>query len=764
MKITIDNYDGLGGVDYTGALSGTDSLTIVRRLNEPSYCNVTLATSGLAIPVSGGRVVVNADNGTPLFTGYVSAAPARVYAGLSVTGPAYQLQVAGVSDEVTLDARVSQRTIECVATSVGDLLQRMTTRASTNPLPISGDSLSTMVGGFQPLAGKSWSSNAGALANAARAAYKAVNEAVLVSNVGDHVHTLSESDGTLDRGALRGGRIRMTANDVTVFGKKEPQAYVTEIFAGDGITSIFELGESPLMESASLLSDTFSGMHIDPQTWIVADANSLFSLTAQGLTIGGGQGASGNSSVSAVDTVEMGGVLTIELSGVQIAGLGEAYLAGLTSDLGSAADFFAGFHLRPSGTAMVAVPMVQGIEAGASTTLQTGHTYTLRVRFHCRDKQRALQSYNVGGANGALLLGSQTLSAGGDLVIEIQETTGGSLLPTTVLYDGSVMQAPSICTPVVINSLSFMGSIANFDMKRPGDVWVRVAASGSSAATQRLGAAAQSAEAKVTSTGRLTFYPGSIPPAGSAITVNYRIGGDAVARMTAPMTAVAGGPAAGSLIVTAEHPETRSSADCENAALALLSISTWGDGAWKGSYSCWNPHQTADVWPGDLLQVEAPSAEISSDLLVRSVQIRATSCMPELLNYVIGFANEWAEPLSLKVNEGAPLNAWLPGTALTSSTALLSLRDLTVSDVSKTQIEIQAGVSAPSGGGFEVRRSDWKFGAGDGADLVLRSPVPNFTIVREAAVEHYYIRMYDNATPPNYSRFSSAVFVNIATQ
>jgi hypothetical protein len=97
-------------------------------------------------------------------------------------------------------------------------------------------------------------------------------------------------------------------------------------------------------------------------------------------------------------------------------------------------------------------------------------------------------------------------------------------------------------------------------------------------------------------------------------------------------------------------------------------------------------------------------------------------------------------------------------------TALASLRDLVVAGVSATQIQVQAGMAPPTGGGFEVRRSDETFGAGDGADLVLRSPVANFTIVREAPVERYYVRTYDGATPPNYSRFSSAIFVNISMQ
>jgi len=29
-------------------------------------------------------------------------------------------------------------------------------------------------------------------------------------------------------------------------------------------------------------------------------------------------------------------------------------------------------------------------------------------------------------------------------------------------------------------------------------------------------------------------------------------------------------------------------------------------------------------------------------------------------------------------------------------------------------------------------------------------------------MEQYFIRLYDGSTPPNYSRFSSAVFVNVA--
>jgi hypothetical protein len=759
VKITIDNLDGNGALDYTGALSSAAPLTMERKLNQPSSCVFHVAQGSLAVPASGARIVVTADNGVVLFTGYAIAAPARVYAGMGTTGPAYVLEVSCLSDEIVLDARVSEKTIECVATSVGDLLTKITGRATTGELSMSGDATSTRIGGFQPLAGKSWSENVGALGNAARASYRVVNNNLIFDNIGDQVHTLAESDGSFDHGAFQGERMRLAVNDVTVCGKEEPQAYVAEIFQGDGVTSVFQLGESPLMEKATLLFDTFSGSVIDTQSWVVVDGAGHISLTARGLTLGGGQGASGSSSVVAVDSVEMGGVLLIELSGLEIDSLGEGYFASLSAGLLNPVNLVAGFHVRPNGTSMVVAPMVLGTEAGATATLQTGHTYTLRLRFHCKDRQRVLQSYSAGGASGPVQLGGQILTAEADLVMEVQETTGGAQFPVTVLYDGSVTQVPQSCTPVVLDSISFLGSVASFELTRPGEVWVTCTASGSAAATQRLGASAQTSQAKITSTGRLSFYPGYVPASATVVRVNYRIGGRAVARMAVPTSSPAS-----SLILTAEHPVTRTSADCENAALALLNTSTWADGAWKGTYSCWNPHQSADMWPGDLLQVEAPSASMSSQLLVRSVEIRATSCAPELLSYTAAFANEWAEALSLKMNEGAPLSAWLPPTALTASTALASARDLLVSSVSMTQIQVQAGLTPPTGGGFEVRRSDWKFGAGDGADLVLRSPVANFTIVREAPVERYYVRMYDGATPPNYSRFSSAIFVNAATQ
>ena len=50
MKITIDNLDGNGALDYTSSLSGAAPLTIERKLNQPSSCTLSVAQASLAVP------------------------------------------------------------------------------------------------------------------------------------------------------------------------------------------------------------------------------------------------------------------------------------------------------------------------------------------------------------------------------------------------------------------------------------------------------------------------------------------------------------------------------------------------------------------------------------------------------------------------------------------------------------------------------------------------------------------------------------------
>jgi len=106
-----------------------------------------------------------------------------------------------------------------------------------------------------------------------------------------------------------------------------------------------------------------------------------------------------------------------------------------------------------------------------------------------------------------------------------------------------------------------------------------------------------------------------------------------------------------------------------------------------------------------------------------------------------------------------PADAWLP--AAIAPTVLANLTSLTVTTLTGSTVGINAGITSPTGGGFEIRRRDFAFMAGEDPGLVMRSTVPNMTFSRETANDRFYIRMYDGSTPPNYSQFSTALFINL---
>src|SRR5208283_1986193 len=100
MKITIQ------GQDYTAALDAVRPLTIERRINEPSICELWLslpANGSLAAPSRNQSLAVTGDDGTTYFTGYIAVSPLPQYAGMALDGPRYRISLQAVSDELLLD-------------------------------------------------------------------------------------------------------------------------------------------------------------------------------------------------------------------------------------------------------------------------------------------------------------------------------------------------------------------------------------------------------------------------------------------------------------------------------------------------------------------------------------------------------------------------------------------------------------------------------------------------------------------------------------
>lgn len=434
MTLTIDNLTGLGPLDYSSAIAADAPLKIVRTLNKPSVLSGLLQLNPQQpIPARRGRIIATADNGTLLFTGYLAVEPVALYVGVSTTGAVYGYEISAISDEWQLDKQPLPILGATLDTAAGAALSALTQRVGAGILSTGGVAPGRSIGVFEPSQTETWSANADALANSAYAAYRVLDSALTLQPAGTVTHALNfdtagdagsgsdASGGTVSIAALQTAAVKELANDVTLSGAIEPTAYIRESFVGDGTTTVFQLSESPFRPAAAkrnLLTDSFNKAAIDPQIWAITDPGSHLSLGAAGLILSGGNGFDGQTNLAALDPVEIGGSLLIEAGSVLINPASQGILCGLYTGPIETANCFAGFNLRQSSGATVMTPMIDGVEVGTSFSVQTGHAYTLRLRLHCPEMQRVLQTYYAtidgviesfgGGAVAAPLCSSST--------------------------------------------------------------------------------------------------------------------------------------------------------------------------------------------------------------------------------------------------------------------------------------------------------------------------------------------------------------------
>ncbi len=788
MRLTIDNLDGLGAVDYSAAIDTSEALAIQRTLNAPSIAKGLLCLEGtsLAVPARRGRVILTSAAGVVLFTGYLTTEPVPVYAGVASEGSVYRLAFSAVSDEWLLDKQTGGALLGSASGSpAGTALTAIATRAGAGTLTSTGATDSRAVGVLESQADLAWSGQAGLLSNASYSAYRVLNGALQMTQAGSVVHAFSDGDGSLSLAELKTASVRELANDVTLSGAMEPSVYWTEVFLGDGTTTVFDLQGEPDAPGAghgTLVADPFTGTSFDLQRWEINDPGSHLSVgggtSGAGLSMTGGNGVDGGTVLQAWDTLEVGGTLVAQMSGVVLAAASAGVVCGMYQGSVLQANCFAGFNVRQAGGQTVLTPMVNGVEMGTTFTLISGHSYTLRLRMHCVEMLRVRQNYyamvDVSGGGQVQAFGGGLVSAPAALVFEIRDEGSSSNTPITVLYDGTVASSPALVTFVAINSVQLFGSIGNVLLTRTGSAWVRsLNATTGTPFTRLIGKASQGADCSVTSsaTGKVTFFPGRAPAVGEYVTVSYRGRRRAVARFAdaASLAAEAAGGGVGTArwLGKTVSPMARCTADCESAAQAVLSFSTNRAAATRGRYTAIHAAGGGDIWPGDVLALTTNGDLVN--VVVRSVEVQEQGTSPEALTYGIVFANDWAEGLGLKLSEAIAADALLPQTALelasgASAPVLANLQQLTFV-ASATALTVDAGMTPPAGGGFEVRRRDGGFGAAGtssaSGDLVLRSPVRGFTIPRAVVQEAFFVRMYDASTPPLYSRESTAIYTDL---
>jgi len=776
MKLTIDNLQGLGALDYTASLDATVGERIERTLNQPGRLSFSLTAdeSGFVLPLAGARVTLVKADGEYLFTGYLSEAPAREYLGWGEKGPVYRYDLAAESDEVLLDRKVLPNRAPFVARSAGSALRQLAEDLLPGSFDMSAVEDVDVLASYRVNPQKEFSLHAGEVALAARASYRTINGALLFAPVGATTYDIHESDAEFSPAGLKLMRPECVLNDVTVIGLEEPEAYVRDYFVGDGLSLRFYLSQPPFQQSRkAFINEKYQDSGLDPATWVVSDPRSAVSVSAQTLQVNGGTGLSGETTVAFVEQIEMGGAVRLQHGDVSFSSASRGVIGGLYTGAMSGA-CLAGFQVTPSGSKSNIQAVVNGALTGPVITTTAGHRYVFTTYLYSMEVYRSGEIYHSELHPAGSGLGGAAKPADVRIVLEVQEINPSDprtlVAPATVLYDDVMTNAAGYCTYALVNAGSMYCSIAYTYAAHISLAEIRTAMPDAGYVTQLAGSLSDGGQCRIVSATTLDFYPQYVPPLNTLIVASYRGSGRAVAEVVNPasIASMANEVDDGvrGVVRVMESPSARTQEDCENAALAILDHA--GDEAWSGSYQTWSdflPGQATDIFPGDAVSVDIPSQDAAFTAIVRKVNIELLDPANDRGMYNIEFANDTAQQLSYRDSASAT------GISLQDAAARLtdeqvgnyylpSLTSAQITQVTSTTVQVDLGLSPASGWGVEVRAHDFGWGAANDRNLLGRFNMRTFSLARLARTQTYFLRLYDASSPPRYSRYAAALHVD----
>ena len=785
MKLQIDNLDGAGLRDYTAAIDAAHTPRLTRKLNQRAELRFTLLQIGgdFVVPVRGARVMLGRTNGQDVFTGYISASPEYEYLGWGERGVMYRYNCVAHGDEALLDEKRLPARSPFVARSAGDALRQLTQSLVGNSIDTSAVQDLDVLPHYSPDAQLSWSKHAAAIAREARACFRTLNGALAFSALGASSYAVDESDVNLSVQALALQPQSAITNDVTVIGEIEPQAFVRDYFVGDGLTTRFHLSQTPFTKfSRTIFSEEYATSTLDPTKWAVTDPGGAISVSSGKLQVAGGNGSDGATVISFVEKIELGGAWVLRHGDVVFSATSSGILGGLYVGAVLQANCLAGFQISASGSGSQIQALVNGTAAGTAVTTVSGHHYALTTRIYSQEVYRLQQTFHGAAHPAGSGLGGGAINADVRVVLEVHDmdptNPGTQIAPSTVLYDGVIANAPGFCTYALVNSPGLQCAISFTRLIQAPDTEVRSAPLGQPYRTRLVGPLSSGGECNLVSGPTLDFFTAYVPALNELIEVHYRGIGRSMGRVSNPASIAAEQRGIDDGVRAAvrhlKQPAARTSVDCENAALEMVT-----DGAvagWTGKYQTWSdflPGGAQDLFPGDALNVTLASRSAAFQAIIQEVAISFEDLAGEHSVYEIQFESSVAVDLAfvfdaqlITASEANSqfstvlmnLNA-IPSTQV-GTTTLAALTGATVTQVSSTTATIDAGVTPPTGGGVEVRWSDSGWGAASDQNLAGRFTTQTFTLPRLTKVQDYFLRQYDASNPPKYSRVSTALHVD----
>ena len=162
--------------------------------------------------------------------------------------------------------------------------------------------------------------------------------------------------------------------------------------------------------------------------------------------------------------------------------------------------------------------------------------------------------------------------------------------------------------------------------------------------------------------------------------------------------------------------------------------------------------------------VNVPSQNAGFSAIVRAVSIDVVDPGDDRGTYVIEFANDLAVPLAMQ--DGLSSTTIPVGDIVRLSTTevgsyyLPNLTNAQITQVSSTTVEVDVGMVMGSAYAVEVRAHDYGWGVSNDRNLLGRFSTRTFSLPRLARTQNYFLRLYDQSSPPRYSRYAAALHVD----
>ena len=160
-----------------------------------------------------------------------------------------------------------------------------------------------------------------------------------------------------------------------------------------------------------------------------------------------------------------------------------------------------------------------------------------------------------------------------------------------------------------------------------------------------------------------------------------------------------------------------------------------------------------------------PSRAAAFTAIVREVEIQISDAADDRSFYTIVFANDLAIPLAIEYTSSTTTIALQDMPPLLETTQVgayyqSNLTQAQITAVTSTTVQVDAGMTAPNGGGIEVRTNDYGWGQANDRNLLGRFTTQAFNLPRLDRTQNYFLRIYDASSPPRYSRYSAALHID----